>query len=229
MGAAGDMLTAALIELIDDKQAFIDKINLLLDGKAVMSASEDIKCGVRGTHVKVLINGEEENEDSYSEHEEHSHSHTHAHGHVHEHNHKHRHTSIGEILDHISRLDISERVKNDAINIYKLLAQAESAVHGQAVDNIHFHEVGSIDALADILAVCMLMDEIKAEKVLASPVNVGGGTVKCSHGVLPVPAPATEQLLRGIPYYSGEIKTELCTPTGAVLLKYFVDEFTLCP
>ena len=109
------------------------------------------------------------------------------------------------------------------------IAAAESSVHGCAVENVHFHEVGSTDAMADVLNVCMLMHLLAPEKVYASSINVGGGTVKCAHGVLPVPAPATELILRGIPTYSGEIKSELCTPTGAALLRYFVDEFGDAP
>ena len=82
-----------------------------------------------------------------------------------------------------------------------------------------------MDAIADVTAVCLLMDRIKPQKIAASPINVGGGTVKCAHGILPVPAPATANILEGIPSYSGDIKSELCTPTGAALLKYFVDVF----
>ena len=94
---------------------------------------------------------------------------------------------------------------------------------------MHVHEVGSLDALADVLSVCTLMHELAPERILASEVNVGSGTVRCAHGVLPVPAPATELILRGVPIYSGQIKSELCTPTGAALLKYFVRKFGAMP
>ena len=111
------------------------------------------------------------------------------------------------------------------MNVYKIIADAESKAHGVPVTEVHFHEVGAMDAIADVSAVCMLMDRIGAEHVTASPVNVGGGTVKSAHGILPVPAPATAFILEGIPYYSGDIKSELCTPTGAALLRYFVDGY----
>ena len=120
-------------------------------------------------------------------------------------------------------------MRADALAVFDLLAGAEAAVHGAPVENVHFHEIGSIDALADVLNVSALMEELAPERVFASPVNVGGGTVKCAHGVLPVPAPATERLLRGIPCYEGEIKSELCTPTGAALLRHFADEFGPMP
>jgi uncharacterized protein (TIGR00299 family) protein len=113
--------------------------------------------------------------------------------------------------------------------VYNLLAQAESHVHGVPVDRIHFHEVGELDALADITAVCLLIHKLQPTQILASPVHVGSGTVRCAHGILPVPAPATAELLKGIPIYSGEIRGELCTPTGAALLKHFVREFVSMP
>ena len=117
----------------------------------------------------------------------------------------------------------------DVLKVYDIIADAESKAHGVPVTEVHFHEVGTMDAIADVTAVCLLMDRIKPQKTLASPVNVGGGTVRCAHGIIPVPAPATANILEGIPSYSGDIKSELCTPTGAALLKYFVDEFADMP
>ena len=130
-------------------------------------------------------------------------------------------------IEHIVRdhLDLSEKVKNDIMSVYGIIADAESKAHGVPVTEIHFHEVGTMDAVADVTAVCMLMDMIQPDKVTSTAVNVGGGTVKCAHGILPVPAPATANILEGIPSYSGDIKSELCTPTGAALLKHFADGF----
>ncbi|GBU26389.1 hypothetical protein R83H12_03085 [Fibrobacteria bacterium R8-3-H12] len=128
----------------------------------------------------------------------------------------------------IEHLNISEKIKNDALAVYKLLAEAESKVHGVPVHQIHFHELGEMDAVADIVGVCMLIEELAPELILSSPVNVGNGQVKCAHGILPVPAPATAILLQNIPIYS-TINGELCTPTGAALLKYFVKEFCNMP
>lgn len=115
------------------------------------------------------------------------------------------------------------------MEVYHLLAEAESSVHGTTVSEIHFHEVGMTDAIADIVCVSMLMDALSPDVVMASYVQTGSGKVKCAHGVLPIPAPATAYLLQGIPIYSTEINGELCTPTGAVLLKYFVDSFGPLP
>lgn len=208
MGCAGDMLTAALLELHPDKDDFLRRMNAALGGKAVLSASPDSKCGLRGTHVTVLINGDEEGEAT---------------------RHHHEHTSISEILSFIDSVPLEVKVREDAKKVYSLIAEAESRVHGHPIENVHFHEVGSIDALADVLSVCTLMHELAPERILASEVNVGSGTVRCAHGVLPVPAPATELILRGVPIYSGQIKSELCTPTGAALLKYFVWKFGAMP
>ena len=208
MGCAGDMLTAALLELHPDKDDFLRRMNAALGGKAVLSASPDSKCGLRGTHVTVLINGDEEGEAT---------------------RHHHEHTSISEILSFMDSVPLEVKVREDAKKVYSLIAEAESRVHGHPIENVHFHEVGSLDALADVLSVCTLMHELAPERILASEVNVGSGTVRCAHGVLPVPAPATELILRGVPIYSGKIKSELCTPTGAALLKYFVWKFGAMP
>lgn len=208
MGCAGDMLTAALLELHPDRDGFIARMNDALGGKAVLSAKPDRKCGVMGTHVTVLINGDEEGEPE---------------------RHHHHHTSVAEITEFIDTVPLADEVKDNAKAVYTHIAEAESRVHGHPIENIHFHEVGSLDALADVLSVCELMHELAPDKVLASPVNVGSGFVKCAHGVLPVPAPATELILRGVPIYSGQIKSELCTPTGAALLKHFAEAFVPMP
>lgn len=208
MGCAGDMLTAALLELHPDKDDFLRRMNAALGGKAVLTAAPDSKCGIIGTHVTVLINGDEEGEKTH---------------------HHHEHTSITEIMAFIDSVPLDEAIRENAKKVYSIIAEAESRVHGHPMENVHFHEVGSLDALADVLSVCALMHELAPERILASEVNVGSGTVRCAHGVLPVPAPATELILRGVPIYSGQIKSELCTPTGAALLEFFVLKFGAMP
>lgn len=209
MGAAGDMLMGALLELHPDREAFLARLNRALDGRAVVSAAPDSKCGISGTHVSVVIDGHEEGEEADAHH--------HHDGH-------HHHTSVGEILAFLDRVEADRAAAEDAKEVYMLLAEAESRVHGQPIENIHFHEIGTLDALADILGVCMLINELAPDKIVCSPINVGSGTVKCAHGILPVPAPATELILRGMPVYGGSVTGELCTPTGAVLLKHFCSD-----
>ena len=215
MGAAGDMLTAALLELLPDREAFLQKLNALGIPGVTVTAEPSTKCGIGGTHIRVSIHGEEESE----------HIHDHHHEHHHEHHHHHHHGSMAEIRSIVNGLRIPTMVKLDIMAVYEEIAQAESHAHGVPVDQVHFHEVGSMDAIADITAVCMLMHELEPDQVIASPVHVGSGQVRCAHGILPVPAPATAHILKGVPIYGGSIRGELCTPTGAALLKHFVTEF----
>ena len=241
MGAAGDMLSAALYELLDDKKAFINKINNSGIPKVTVNAEPMTKCGILGTHMNVLVDGVSEGEEHHDHHHEHDHEHEqyhdhehehehdHHHDHEHEHHHEHHHSSLKDIEDIIDDLNIPENVKTDAKNVYAMIAEAESNAHGKPVSEIHFHEVGTMDAIADITMVCMLMNELKADKIVASEIHVGSGHVHCAHGILPVPAPATAFILRGVPFTAGHIKGELCTPTGAALIKYFAAEFGEMP
>lgn len=205
MGAAGDMLTAALLELFDDKEAVCAELNALGLDRIQFVMQPLQTCGVPGTHMQVRIDG-------LSEHE-------------HEYCHRTR-TDVEEIL---CGARIPENVRQHASAVYDSIAQAESAVHGERAEQVHFHEVGALDAIADVTAVCYLLDKLQPDQITASPIHVGGGHVACAHGVLPVPAPATAQLLKGVPIYSGELRGELCTPTGAALLKHFVSSFGPMP
>ena len=274
MGAAGDMLTAALLELMPDKEAALAKLNAMGIPGVAFEAEPSAKCGITGTHMRVLIHGEEEgampcgHTHAQEDHHEHNHAHehhhehdhvhehhyehdhhvhTHAHAHVqedahchdsdahdhahhHEHDaHHHAHHGMAEIRSLIAELAVSETVKEKALAVYQSIAEAESRVHGAEVDQIHFHEVGSMDAVADVTAVCLLMELLAPEQVIVSPIHVGSGTVLCAHGRLPVPAPATALILEGMPIYGGSVQGELCTPTGAALLKTFADSFGSMP
>ena len=225
MGAAGDMLMAALLELIPDKQAFIEKMNGLGLPGVHVETEQAVKCGITGTHMKVTVNGEEEeSQDVHAHHHGHDHEHHHDHDHDHDHS-RHHHATVADIEGIINGLNVSEKVKADAKAVYGLIAEAESRVHGHPVSEIHFHEVGTLDAVADVVGVCLLMEAIGAEKIAASPVHVGSGHVRCMHGILPVPAPATALILTGISTYGGQVQGELCTPTGAALLRHFVSSF----
>ena len=286
MGAAGDMLTAALLELMPDKEAALAKLNAMGIPGVAFEAEPSAKCGITGTHMRVLIHGEEEEsvpcghthaqEDHHEHNHAHAHHHEHEHDHVHEHHHEHEHDHVhehhhehehdhhvhthahahvqedahchdsdahdhahhhehdahhgmAEIRSLIAELAVSETVKEKALAVYQSIAAAESKVHGAEVDQIHFHEVGSMDAVADVTAVCLLMELLAPEQVIVSPIHVGSGTVLCAHGRLPIPAPATALILEGMPIYGGSVQGELCTPTGAALLKTFADSFGPMP
>jgi len=194
-------------------------------------------------HSHEHINGH-----SHEHSHDHGHSQSHLHSHHHEksvaasgaphghgdHNHDHGHSHGGsggrqygfkEILDLISGLDLPDNVRENALSVYRILGEAEAAVHGIPLDEIHLHELGTLDAVADIVGCCLLIDMLGVTDITASPVHVGSGFVRCQHGVLPVPAPAAAEILKGVPIYGGRIEGELCTPTGAALLKRFVSRF----
>lgn len=241
MGAAGDMLTAALLEIAcrtesgrpdrDAVEEFASGFNKIGIPGVEMKAVQSEKMGITGTHVHIYVNGEEEHEPVHHEHiHTHEHEHYHDHDHHHDHGHHHHvHRSMKDIEEIIGGLTIDDAVKEDVLNVYRIIAEAEGAVHGKPAGEVHFHEVGTMDAVADVTAVCMLMREISPEEVIASPVATGYGSVRCAHGVLPVPAPATALILRGVPAYAGDIEGELCTPTGAALVKYFAQKYSQMP
>jgi len=219
MGAAGDMLTAALLELVPDRAAALARINALgIPGVHVHADSATV-CGLVGTRVDVHIHGHTE--------EEHHHHHDHEQGH--EHGHHHHHASRADIAAQIASLNASDAVKAHVQAVYDLIADAEAKAHGRPVSEIHFHEVGMADALSDIASVALLLEELAPVRVVASRPEVGGGFVQCAHGTLPVPAPATALILTGVPYTSGAANCELLTPTGAALLVHFADAFGPMP
>lgn len=230
MGAAGDMLTAALAELLPDPDGFIQELNALGIPGVQVAREPSVKCGIVGTHISVKVNGAEEDEHLHGHHHhEHEHDHEHEQGHTHDHHAHHHHSRMADIEQVVSGLHLPERVERDVLAVYGLIAEGESRAHGVPVTEIHFHEVGTMDAIADITAVCLLMDRLAPERVVVSPVHVGSGQVVCAHGVMPVPAPATAYILRDVPIYGGRIQGELCTPTGAALLKHFAAEFGPMP
>lgn len=252
MGAAGDMLMGALLELYPEREAFLKKMNSLMDG-VVLRAEASTKCGICGTHMEVTVNGEEEesldvHDHDHADHDHHDHDHDHAdhdhhdhehdhdhdhhdhdhadHGHDHDHDHAHHHhASLEDVCDMIQGFDLPKTVKEKACSVYAKIAEAEAHAHGKPMTEVHFHEVGTKDAIADVTGVCYLMELLEVDRILASPVNLGSGNVRCAHGILPVPAPATAFLTQGMPTYMSDIRGELCTPTGAALLKAFVQEF----
>lgn len=210
MGAAGDMLMAALWELVDDKEKVLEEINSIGLPNTQISFEKRTTCAITCTKAHVVYNGEEEKQGE-------------------NHVHKHSHRTLSDVEKIINSLNVSERVKNNAKEIYGIVAAAEAKVHGREVSQVHFHELGMMDAVADITVCAFLIDKINPDKIISSPINVGKGTVKCAHGIMPVPAPATAEILRGVSCYSSQTEGELCTPTGAAILKYYSDDFTSMP
>ena len=213
MGVAGDMLTAALINLFDDEGAIVNELNELKIPGVTYELEKISKAGILSNGMKVIVNGEIEDD------------------HHHDHSHEHHHSSMHDI-EHIinDHIQVSDTVKKHVLDVYQKIAEAESKVHNTSVSEVHFHEVGMMDAIADITAVCYLIDKLKVDEIIVSPIHVGRGFVECAHGILPVPAPATALLLEGVPIYSDErVEGELCTPTGAALVKHFANSYKSLP
>ena len=233
MGAAGDMLMSALYELLEDKEGFLNTMNSLGLPGVHLEAVQGASGGISGTHMKVTVHGQEELEHDHDHHHHHDHEHPHDHDHHHDHDHDHEHHHHHATPDHIAEiidaLALPDEVKANARGVYDAIAQAEAKAHGCPVGDVHYHEVGALDAVADVTGVCYAISLLKPDRVVVSPIHVGSGTVKCAHGVMPVPAPATANLLSSVPVYGGEVMGELCTPTGAALLTHFAQSFGPMP
>lgn len=234
MGAAGDMLMSALYDICEQKELFLTTMNQLFSPDIKLTPLHVTKNGIMGTQMQVLIHEMEEGVYQVPS-DKHKHDHSHADSITGpdidetEHHHHHHHVSYSDILGKIDTLALPDTVKENASSIYKLIGEAEAKVHGTTIQQIHFHEVGTLDALVDVVGCSYLIYLIAPDVISCSPIHVGSGFVHCAHGVLPVPAPATAEILKGVPYYSGSISSELCTPTGAAILKYFAKDFVAMP
>lgn len=218
-GIAGDMFIGALLNLVPDKKILaegIKKIHALNPDEYELIIEETTKNGLAGINFDVKLNHEHH-------HNEHEHHHEHEHGQEHHHRH------LADIEAMISSSELSLTVKREVLRAFSILAEAEAHVHGTTPDKIHFHEVGAVDSIIDITGAFILMEALGWPRVLCSPINTGSGTVECAHGVLPVPAPATEYLLHGLPVFAQGSPMERTTPTGALLAKIFADGFCAIP
>jgi uncharacterized protein (TIGR00299 family) protein len=237
-GIAGDMFLGALLDAGVPEQVLHDATAALNIGASLKVEKVD-RSGISSTKVHVLEHGhpaeraaaptEQQSTNGFTQqprtqHEHKTgHSHTHEHEHTHDHGHDahdHQHgRSLTEIRRLIQYAALAERVKQMAIQTFELLGHSEAKIHNVPVERIHFHEVGAVDAIVDIVCACAGVHALGVDAWYCSPINVGGGTVVCAHGTFPVPAPATADLLRGFPTYSAHIQKELVTPTGAALLR----------
>ncbi|PIE99118.1 MAG: TIGR00299 family protein [Treponema sp.] len=213
-GISGNMAIGAMLELgVDFEQlkAQLSKLNITEEYELIMKKTE--KCGIGGTYFNVKL------------------SHEHSHHHEHEYAHHHAHRGLTDIYKIIDESKLSDEVKNLSKKIFQFVADAESKIHNKSFDELHFHEVGAVDSIIDIVGNAICLDILKPEKILASPTAVGSGFVDCAHGKMPVPAPATAEIIKQakIPVYAGQVKSELTTPTGAAILAATVSEFCELP
>jgi uncharacterized protein (TIGR00299 family) protein len=256
-GISGDMFLGALIDAGVPPELFIKTVEALgVDARLEISRVD--RSGISATKVDVIAAGEKElpreeavstqqsalspathshgEQHSHShEHKEHlhlhgeGHSHEHKHGDEHSHSHSHSHRGLKEIRQIINKAAISQSAKDRAIKIFEALGAAEAKVHNSDIETIHFHEVGAIDAIVDIVCAAVGSEALGVDEWICSPLNVGGGTVVCAHGTFPIPAPATLELLKKAPVYSGEILKELVTPTGAAIVSVLASRFSQFP
>lgn len=201
-GISGDMTIGSLLDLGADVEIFKQElIKLNLDGYHI-EINKKSKNGIFGTKFDVILD----------------HSHDHSHDHDHQRN-------YGMIKELIEASTLNEHVKQLSIDIFNEVAKAEAKIHNVSIDQVHFHEVGAVDSIVDIVGTAILIDMLNVDEIYASPIHVGTGFVKCDHGKIPVPAPATLEILKNIPIYSKGIRSELVTPTGAAIIKVLATEF----
>ena len=255
-GISGDMLLGALVDAGVSPQLLQDTVAALGVG-AKLEISKVMRSGISATKVDVWVEGEKDvpreeywaNKDAehahshahdhaHDHHEARPHRHAHAHDgessrmpapHKHGHEHGHPHRGLTEIRQIIGAAAISESAKATAIRTFEALGAAEAKIHNVALESIHFHEVGAVDAIVDIVCAAVGTEALGVSEIVCSPLNVGGGTVKCAHGTFPVPAPATVELLKDAPAYSSGIQAELVTPTGAAIAKTLPHRFGAFP
>src|SRR4030088_481758 len=229
-GISGDMFLGALIDSgVSPK--LLEETVAALDIGARVEISKVVRAGISATKVDVYSNDEKDlPREVFLEQHGHDHPHEHSRGHEHSREHRHDHgRTLAEIRHIIEKTAISNTAKATAIKIFEALGQAEAEIHNTSIDQIHFHEVGAVDAMVDIVCAAVGADSLAVEEWVCSPLNVGGGTVKCAHGTLPVPAPATLKLLQDAPVYSSGPQAELVTPTGAAIVKTLAKRFAPFP
>jgi uncharacterized protein (TIGR00299 family) protein len=247
-GISGDMFLGALVDAGVAPELLTKTVAALgLGDDTRLEISRVDRSGISATKVDVIAAGEKElpreefweaesarphrheHDHEHAHSHEHHHEHSHEHSHGHEHSHKHPHRGLNEIREIINRAAISPTAKERAIRIFEALGASEARVHNSDIESIHFHEVGAIDAIVDIVCAAVGSEALGVDEWVCSPLNVGGGTVNCAHGTFPIPAPATLDLLRNAPVYSGEIQKELVTPTGAAIVHVLATRFSSFP
>ena len=252
-GISGNMTLAALTEIIGDENYLIEELKKLhIDGYTI-DISKKVKNGITGTHVDVILTHQHEHSHTHEEHthhhdhihedhihhheheehnhehdEEHLHENDHEHGHEHHH---HEHRNLHDVCEIIDNSDIDEESKDLAKRIFMRVAEAESKVHNKPLYEVHFHEVGAIDSIVDIVGTAILINKIRPDKIISSVVNDGHGFIECAHGTMAVPVPATSEIFANsnVEFRQIDIDTELVTPTGAAIIAELSSEFTTLP
>ncbi|MGH9937134.1 MAG: nickel pincer cofactor biosynthesis protein LarC, partial [Blastocatellia bacterium] len=237
-GASGDMLVGAMLDCGLDFELLRSELRRLGVEGYELSLKRVDRSGISAAKFDVHLAGEthshkgerehhHEREHSHEHHHNHEHSHSHEHRH-HEHDH-HEHRSLSEIKRVIASSGLSEPIKHRAQTIFQRIGEAESKIHDIPIETVHFHEVGAVDSIVDIVGACIAFDGLRIERIISSPLHVGSGAFKCAHGTYPVPGPATAELLKGVPIYSKEVEGELVTPTGAAIISTLAEGYGPMP
>ncbi|WP_320173282.1 nickel pincer cofactor biosynthesis protein LarC [Maridesulfovibrio sp.] len=217
-GISGDMNLAAMIDLgVSPDFLKTELAKLGLEDEFSLKTSQDSRKGIFGTRVDVELV------------QQHEHHHDHGHHHGHDHHHRHEHRNLKDIEELINSSDLNDKVKATSLAIFKRVAEAEAKIHGSTIYEVHFHEVGATDSIVDIVGAAICFHELEIDQVWCSSVELGGGFVNCAHGKMPVPAPATSEILAGSPTTQGAVQQETTTPTGAAILAELVDNFSDSP
>jgi len=231
-GISGDMNLGALLDLGIDEKYLIEELNKLNLNGYEIKVSRDSRKGIEGTKVDVILQEHNHCHDYAGD----AHNHEHCRdgneiGHSHKHknnNHRHsehKHRNLKDIEEIIECSELSAQVKELSMKMFIKVAEAEAKVHGKPLYEVHFHEVGAVDSIVDIVGAAICLSHLNVDKIMSSSIELGGGFVKCAHGLIPVPAPATVEILKGIPVKLGAVPFETTTPTGAAILATNVDEF----
>lgn len=214
-GISGDMNLGAMVDLgVDPEHLKAELAKLPMAKEFELEIYRAQKKGIEGTKVDVKLI-------------EHKHKHKHKHEHEHEHSHAHHdHRNLEMIEGMIMGSALSDNIKQMSMKIFMEVAKAEAKVHGKPIEAVHFHEVGAVDSIVDIVGAAICFESLQVDRVISSSVQLGGGFVKCDHGMMPVPAPATAEILKGVPVKMGLVQSEMTTPTGAAILKALVSEYS---
>lgn len=233
-GICGNMTLGALLDIIKDDEFFINEINKLNVSGYKIEISQKDSYGINGKYVNVIVDGEDEYGHIHHIHDEehhHKHEHGHQHEHQHSHDHHHEHRNLNDVNEIIDKSTLEKRVKELAKEIFLKVASAESKVHGKPLDQVHFHEVGAIDSIIDIVGTAILINKINPDIIISSVVNEGHGFIECAHGKMSVPVPATSQIFanENVRFKQIDVDTELVTPTGAAIISTLAKEYTMMP
>ncbi|WP_088104796.1 LarC family nickel insertion protein [Halalkalibacter urbisdiaboli] len=239
-GISGDMVIGALLDVGGDPVLLEQELKKLsIEEEYEIKWGNVVKNGITSTKFDVILKDDaaekhhhdhDHGHEHHHEHDHHHHGHEHHHNHEHEHHtHSHHHRAYKDIVEMIESSELSSKVKQMSLSIFKKIGEAEGHIHGLPLDKVHFHEVGAVDSIIDIVGASILIEQLDITKIKSSAIPVGSGRIRIDHGIYPVPAPATLEILKGVPIEQSDVRFELTTPTGAAIVAVLAEEFSTFP